>query len=205
MADDRVQEIADPLFSLCRNRKRFSNAQIIKLIHIHLLALVIIHFIDSKNHRAATLSQHIRHLRIRVCHSLPDIRDKNNHIRRINGDLRLFPHLGKDDILAVRFNSSGINNGKISVQPGNICINAVPGHTRRILYNGYHLAGQRVKQGRFPYIRSPHNSHNRLAHSFASFYDSVRFPLPAKLLQMPARTDPQPGPVPPVLFPPVIP
>ena len=66
-------------------------------------------------------------------------------ICRINGDLRLFPHLGKDDIAALRFNTAGIDQGKLLVQPLDIRVDSVPGYTGRILYNSEVLAGERVE------------------------------------------------------------
>ena len=38
---------------------------------------------------------------------------EHNHICGINGDLRLFPHLGQNDVAAVRLDSTGIDQGEI--------------------------------------------------------------------------------------------
>ena len=80
-------------------------------------------------------AQHICHLCIRIYKSLLHIGNKHDHIRGINGDLRLLSHLRENDVSAVRLNSTGIDHGKGFIQPGYIRIDSVTGNSRCIFYN----------------------------------------------------------------------
>ena len=108
--------------------------------------------------------EHVCHFIVRIHQSLADIYHENNHIGSIDGDLRLIPHLGKDHIPGIRLNASGINQGKIPVQPAGLGIDPVPGHPGSVFDNGNIGAGQLIEQSGFAHIRPADNRHNRLAH-----------------------------------------
>ena len=93
MLDHLIQHIADPQFSGCGDRHRFADSQIIKFIDFHHLAFKVVHFIDGQNHRLAAAPEHIRHLCVRIHQTLAHVGDKDDHIRSVNGNLCLFPHL----------------------------------------------------------------------------------------------------------------
>ena len=90
-------------------------SQIIEFIHICHEFLKIIHFIDRQNNRFPGTAQHICHLGIRVHHSLSDVHQEDDNICRIDGDLRLFPHLRQNDILAFRLDTACINQCEIHI------------------------------------------------------------------------------------------
>ncbi len=81
------------------------------------------------------------------CKALPHIHDKEDNVRRRDSNLRLLPHLGQDDVTAVRLNTAGIHQGKVHVQPGTVRVNTVSGYSRRILYDGDGLPCQYIEQG----------------------------------------------------------
>ena len=112
MRDHFVKHISDPQHGSRRNRDRFPDSQIIKLIDIRHILFEIIDFIDHKHDRLFGTAQHVCHLFIRIHKPLSDIRYKHDHIRCVDRDLRLLPHLGKNDIITVRLDSSGIDQGK---------------------------------------------------------------------------------------------
>ena len=68
--------------------------------------------IDRQHHRLFRFAQHVRHLIIGVHQALAHIDDKDDHIGRIDGDLRLLPHLGQDNIAGIRLDAARIDEGK---------------------------------------------------------------------------------------------
>ncbi len=125
----------------CRNRDRIPDSQIIELIYIIPKLLEAVHLVDSKDDGLFGFPKHVSDLRIRVHKSLTDIHDKDDNICGGNGNLRLLPHLGQNDVAAVRFNTSCINQGKIHIQPGTVCIDPVPGNAWCVLYNRNGITG----------------------------------------------------------------
>ena len=103
------QHISQPQHRSCRDWHRLADSQIIKFIGIHHKLLKTVNFIYDKDHRLPASAKHVCNLSVSIYQSLTDIRHKNNHICGINGDLCLFTHLGKNDILALRLNTSGID------------------------------------------------------------------------------------------------
>ena len=166
MGHQRIQHISQSQPGGRRDGDWLSDSQIIEFIDFRHIFVKAVHLVDHKEHRLPGTPQHIRHLGIRVHQSLAHIRHKDDHIRRIYGNLRLLPHLREDDIPGIRLDSAGIYYGKIVIQPGDIGINPVSGNTGRILHNGNPLTRQGVKKRRFSHIRSAHDGHHWFAHSY---------------------------------------
>ena len=167
--DHLIQHISKTLSVGCGNWDRFSDSKIIKFIYIHHVLLMAVHFVDYKAYRLATAAEHICHLGVRIHKSLADICNKNDHICRINGDLCLLSHSGKNNVAAVQLNSACIDQGKCPVKPCDICINSVTGYSWCILYYGNIITCQSVKQSGFAYIRPSHYRYYWFAHKFVSF------------------------------------
>ena len=92
------------------------------------MLLKAVHLIDRKDHRLPAPSQHICHLGIRIHQPLAHIHQENDHIRRVDGNLRLLSHLGENNILALRLNTSRIYYSEMMVQPLYLRIDPVPGN-----------------------------------------------------------------------------
>ena len=173
MGNHLVQKLSETETVCGRYRVRLPDPQIIKLIDVRHIFLEIVHFIDRQNHGFVGTSEHIGHLGIRILQPLFHVHHKDDHIRRIYGNLRLFPHLGQDNVLALRLNAARINQCKIPVKPRDVRVNPVSGDARRVLYDRYIFTSQRVKQGGFSHIRSSHHSHNRLGLFFTHVILSI--------------------------------
>ena len=140
-----IQHISDTQTGSCRDRHRIPDSQIIELVYIRHKLFKIIHLIDHQHHRFSGTPQHVRHLGVRILQPLAHICNENDHIRRVDGDLSLLPHLGEDHIPAVRLDSAGIDQGKFFIQPGDVRIDPVSCYSRRILYDGNHFSCQHIK------------------------------------------------------------
>ena len=70
-----------------------ANTQIVEFVDIRHILLEAVHLIDHQYHGLVGTAQHVCHLGIRIYQSLFHVYQKNDHIRRLHGDFRLFPHL----------------------------------------------------------------------------------------------------------------
>ena len=62
-------------------------------------------------------AEHVGDSHVGIHKSCLEIHHKDDDVRHVDRDLRLFPHLGQDDIARVRFDTSGIDQCKIIIQP----------------------------------------------------------------------------------------
>ena len=83
--------------------------------------------------------------KIRIYNPLTHIRQKDDHIRCLNGDLSLLTHALQDQIIGRWFNTTCINHCKLCIQPVYICINSVSCYSRRILDNRNLLSCQGIE------------------------------------------------------------
>ena len=104
-----IQQISKSLLIHRRDREWITNSQIIKFIYIRQELLMVVNFIYCQYHRLMGTAQHICYLGIRIHQALLHIYHEQNHICGINGDLSLFSHLGQNDVITVRFDTTGIN------------------------------------------------------------------------------------------------
>ena len=142
MHGDCIQHITDALLCRCTDGHRVTEAKIVEFIDIGFHLFEIINLIHGKDNGFMCFSQHGSHLEIRIHKAHPKIRQENDHIRGFDRDFRLLAHIGQHLIVACRFDTTGINDRKIVVQPADICIDPVSGNTRCVLHDRDLLAGQ---------------------------------------------------------------
>ena len=107
-----VEKFAQAEPGCCRDGNRIPDSQVVEFIYVVAEFGKTVHLVDRQNHRFFRLAEHVGHLGIRVGQSLPYVYNKNNHIRRSDGYLRLLTHLGQDHISRVRLNAARVNQGK---------------------------------------------------------------------------------------------
>ena len=166
MRDHLIQHLSQSHAVGGGNGMWISDSQVIKFIHIRHVLIKAVHLVHYKDDRLVRTAQHVSHLGIRIHQPLLHVHHEQDHIRRIDGDLGLLPHLRKDDVRAVRLNSPRIDQGEHPVQPGHIRINPVSRDSGRILHNGNPLSRQRVEKRGLSHIRPSHHGHDRFSDSF---------------------------------------
>ena len=185
-----VQKLSQAQPGGCGYGDGIPDAQVIEFIYIVSELFKAVHLIDRQHHRLSGLSQHVRHLGIGIHQALTHVHDENDHIGRIDGDLGLLPHLGQDDVAGIRLDPAGVDQRKGVAQPGAVCVDPVPGHSRGIFYNGNGTAGQHVEQRGFSHVGAANNGYDWFAHIDLLFMDgfSTKGPLPLRKGSSPSWT-----------------
>ena len=155
---------------------RLSYPQVVELIHICLHFQEIVYFVYRKYDRLPGTSEHLGNFIIRIRQPLTYIRNKNDNICGIYGYLSLLPHLGKNYIFTLRFNTAGIYHGKYASVPVHLCVNTIPGDSGGILYDRYPLSRKAVKKCGFAHIRPAYNSYNGFTHDLPPNKNNKYFP-----------------------------
>ena len=95
-----------------------------------------------------------------------DIRQENDDVRVLNGDLRLLAHERQDLIVRARFDTAGVNESQCSAVPLDIVVNAVACNAGGVLDDGDPRARYLIKERRLSHIRSADYCNYGLAHLF---------------------------------------
>ena len=117
--------------------------------------------------------QHIRDLLIGSRQAGLHIRQENDDVRVLNGDLRLLAHERQDLIVRARFDTAGVHQTEFAAAPLALAIDAVARDARRILDDGEPLADELIKQHGLADVR-PSNDRNQRFHLSASFIPKRR-------------------------------
>ena len=150
---DGFQEIADAEAARRRNRNRISAGEVIELVNIVLKLCETVHLIDREHHRLLCAAQHVRDPVVRIRDAGSHIGQKDNHIRRIYGNLRLLAHGDEELISRLRLDTAGINQRKVTIEPAAVRINSVPGDAGDVFDNRNRLSRNRIEERGFSRIR----------------------------------------------------
>ena len=182
-----LQHVTDSQTIHRRDRMGIANTQIVEFVDIRHILLEAVHLIDHQYHGLVGTAQHVCHLGIRIHQSLLYIHQENDHVCSLHSDLCLFPHLGQDHVLAVRLDTSCVDQGKCHIQPVDIRIDTVSGNTGCIFHNRYIFASQCIEQGGLTDIRASHHRNDglgfSLCHNFLRFLFTILKSIQMYLLQ----------------------
>ena len=110
---------------------------------------LVVGFVNGEQRGFAALAQMLGHFLVQRHNAFLHIDDKNNRIRRLNGQIHLF-HRGRgDDVLRFlarnKADSAGIHERKRPSCPFGLGCDAVARHPCLIVHNGNAAAGNPVK------------------------------------------------------------
>ena len=147
-----------------RNRNRISQTKVVKLINIRIQRARGVHFINSQHNRLPTAQQHIGHFLVRSGQTGFNITQKNNDRCVIDCDLRLFAHKIQNLAVGVRLNAARVHQRKTPAIPIRFTVDAVPGNSRRVLYNRKPLTDQFIEQQGLAHIGTPYDGNDGFCH-----------------------------------------
>ena len=122
-------------------------------------------FVDTRHDRFTAFLQHDRNVNIVCQQSCAYVAHKQDHIRSIDSDLCLFPHLFEDDVIGFRLNTARVDHNHRFTAPFRLSIDSIARDTRRILNDGTPFADELIEKGALAHIRSADNGDHRFSHS----------------------------------------
>ena len=93
MGYDFVQKLSEAQLAGSGHRDGISQTQVVKLIHVGHELVEIVHLVHAEYHRLMGATEHVSHLVVSVHQSLLHIHHKDYHVRCLDGDHGLLPHL----------------------------------------------------------------------------------------------------------------
>ena len=159
-ADDLVQQIAQIQHVGRGNRNRLAKAQLIKVIEI-IGQIRPVDLVDRQDHLLACLHEHLADLTVRRSQAFLAVHHEQDHIGCVDGHLRLLPHLGQDDVLAVRLDAARIDQREMHAAPFGLRVDAVACHSGRVLDDGETLPDNFIKKCGLAYIRASNYCYQR--------------------------------------------
>ena len=141
-----------------------SQAQVVELVVIRVGDSGGVHLVDSQDDGLAAAQQHGRHLLIGGGKAGLDIRQEDDDVGVVNGDLGLIPHKGQDLIIRAGLDAAGVDEGERPAVPVRLPVDAVPGDAGGILHDGKALADELVEEHGLAHIGAAHDGHDGLGH-----------------------------------------
>ena len=150
-----------------------AETEVIELVEVGIDTARGVHLVHCQHDGLAGSQQHIRDLLIGSRQAGLHIRQENDDVRVLNGDLRLLAHERQDLIVRARFDTAGVHQTEFATAPLALAVDAVARDARRILDDGEPLADELIKQHGLADIR-PSNDRNQRFHLSASFIPKRR-------------------------------
>ena len=156
-----VQKVPGTVAVYGGNGNGIAQTQRIKLVNIGVQRAGGIHFIYDQHNGLLRPQQHIRNFLIRGGDAGGNVAHKHDHVRRIDGNLRLLAHEQQNLVVRRGLNAAGIHQIKAASVPVRAAVDPVAGHTGRVLHDGQALPDQAVEQHGFAHIGPSYNGDKR--------------------------------------------
>ena len=150
-----------------------AETEVIELVEVGIDTARGVHLVHCQHDGLAGSQQHIRDLLIGSRQAGLHIRQENDDVRVLNGDLRLLAHERQDLIVRARFDTAGVHQTEFAAAPLALAVDAVARDARRILDDREPLADELIKQHGLANVR-PSNDRNQRFHLSASFIPKRR-------------------------------
>ena len=164
MCFDGFQEIADAETARRGDRNGIAAGKVIELVDIVFEFCEAVHLIDREHHGLLCAAQHVRDPVVRIRDTGSHIGQKDNHIRRIYGDLRLLAHGDEELVSRLRLDAAGVNQREVAIKPAAVRINSIPGNAGNVFDNRNRLSRNRIEERGFSRIRPSDDSDDWFTH-----------------------------------------
>ena len=164
-----IQQITRAVTVHGRNGHHLVKTEVVELVQLHGSLAHLVALVHGKNNGLVAAAQHVRHILIGCGQAVAHVRDHDDAVGGVNGDLRLLAHVGQNALGSLWLDAAGIHQQKLVAVPLAVGKNAVAGNARGILHNGKALAAQLIEQGGFAHVGAAHHCYDRFAHGVSSF------------------------------------
>ncbi len=127
-----------------RNRQRIAHAQAVEsrgFAHVRRL----IQLVDHGYYRLAASAQPVGDLHIQRDRALPAVKQKNNHLGFLNGQIGLAAHLPGQGIVPIKADSARIDKNETLSLPFSAAVKAIPCNSGLLLLDGRPRRGKAVE------------------------------------------------------------
>ena len=152
-----------------RNGHHLVKAEVVELVQLHGSFAHLVALVHGKNDGLVAAAQHMRHVLVGCGQAVAHVRDHDDAVGGVNGDLCLLAHMGKNALGGLGLDAAGVHQQKLVAVPLAVGKNAVAGNARGILHDGQALAAEFVEQGRLAHVGAAHHRYDRFAHVVPPF------------------------------------
>ena len=160
-----IQQVACAVAMDRGDLDRFAETKTVEFIGLRVDAAGLVALVDRQHDRLLRPLEHRGDLRVRRRQSDGHVHDHDDHVGRLNGDLRLTAHKLEHVVVGARLNAAGIDQQEAPAAPLAVAVDAVAGHAGRILDDGHAASGQFVEKHRLADIRPADDGYNGLCHN----------------------------------------
>ena len=164
-----IQQVACAVTVHGRNGHHLVKAEVVELVQLHGSFAHLVALVHGKNDGLVAAAQHMRHVLVGCGQAVAHVRDHDDAVGGVNGDLRLLAHVGQNALGGLGLDAAGIHQQELVAAPLAVGEDAVAGDARGILHDGQTLAAELIEQGGFAHVGASHHCYDRFAHGVSSF------------------------------------
>src|SRR6185437_4833454 len=127
-------------------------------------AFAIVYFIDDEENGFGGAAQHIGHGFIKARDTGSSVDHEDQRISFFQGDEYLFFYLDLEDIVALGYEATGVDEVEAFAGPFRHAILAIAGNAADVVDDGFALLEQAIKKCTFPYIGPAYDGYCKSAH-----------------------------------------
>ena len=161
---DGVQQVAGAVAVDGRNGHDLVKTEVVELVQLHGGVADIVALVDGQNDRLVAAAEHVGNVLVGSGQAVADIRHHDDAVGGVDGDLRLFPHMGQNALGGLRLDAAGVHQQELVAAPLAVGKDAVAGDARGILHDGQTLAAELIEQGGLAHIGAADHCYDGFAH-----------------------------------------
>ena len=166
---DGVQQVAGAVAVDGRNGHDLVKTEVVELVQLHGGVADIVALVDGQNDRLVAAAEHVGNVLVGSGQAVADIRYHDDAVGGVDGDLRLFPHVGQNALGGLRLDAAGVHQQELVAAPLAVGKDAVAGDAGGVLDDGQTLTAEFIEQGGFAHVGAAHHCYDRFAHGGSSF------------------------------------
>ena len=148
-----------------------AQTEIVELVEIGVHRAGGVHLVHRQHDGLAAALEHAGHLLVRGGEAGLDVRDEDDDIGVVDGDLGLLPHEGEDLVVGVGLDTAGVHQTELPAGPLALAVDTVAGDAGGILHNGQALSDELIEQHGLAHVGAAHNGDQRFCHKFTLLFN----------------------------------
>ena len=159
--DAFVQQIAGAVAVNGGDSHGVAQTQVVELIEIRVDRAHRVHLVHRQHDGLTAALKHTGHLLVGGSQAGLDIRDEDNDVGVVDGDLGLLPHEGQNLAVCIGLDAAGVHQAEPAAHPLALTVDTVTGDAGGVLYDGQPPADDLIEQHGLAHVGASHDRYQR--------------------------------------------
>lgn len=138
-----------------------AQTQVVELIEIRVDGAHGVHLVHRQHDGLAAALEHTGYLLVGGSQAGLDIRDEDNDVGVVDGDLGLLPHEGQNLAVCIGLDAAGVHQAEPAAHPLALAVDTVTGDAGGVLYDGQPPTDDLIEQHGLAHVGASHDRYQR--------------------------------------------